>query len=185
MGTFRNKKLNIPSIALASMTTAIMGYVVCLFARETGLESLSFAFWINWILMLWAYLIHRTGAVNFPQGYFEIRPFEKEIYCLLGVRYYQRLLRRISIFNPQLHLGGGRGDLVRLEKAMRGAEQAHAMIFVIVSVFMLYALFRGWWATAFWYFLFNMLFNGYPVMVQRFNRSRTNRLVGMMHDFTR
>jgi len=162
---------------IALLITLIVGVVVLYFARETGINRISFAFWINWLLMFWVYALHRTGAVNLPEAYFQVRPFEKPLYRLLGVRYFQRILRYASVFNREIRLRGGRRDLVRLEKAMRGAEQAHAMIFVIVSGFTLYALFRGWWASAFWYLLFNMLFNGYPVMVQRLNRERISSLL--------
>ncbi len=166
------------SYILAILITLIMGVVVLYLALGVGINRISFAFWINWLLMFWAYALHRTGAVNFPEAYFRVRPFERRLYRLLGVGYFQRILRHVSVFNREIRLRGGKKDLVRLEKAMRGAEQAHAMIFAIVSGLTLYALFRGWWATAFWYFLFNMLLNGYPVMVQRFNRDRINGLLG-------
>lgn len=90
---------------------------------------------------------------------------------------YQRLLRRISIFNPELHLKDGKASLTKLEQATRNAEQAHTLIFLIVSGFMLYALLQQWWLAAVAYFTFNMLINGYPVLVQRYNRSRIVRLL--------
>ena len=154
-----------------------MGLIIAWFAYNVGLNRALFAFWLNWLLMFWAYAIYRTNPARFPEKYFYIRPIEKKIYQFLGVKYYQRMIRRVNIFNPELHLRKGRSGLAKLEQTTRSTEQAHALIYIIVSGFTLYALLQQWWQAAFWYFLFNMLLNGYPVMVQRYNRDRLNRIL--------
>ena len=173
----RNTKVNASSWIVAILLTIAMGLIITWFARDVGLNRVMFAFWLNWLLMFWAYGIYRTNTVKLPETYFHIRPIEKQVYQFLGVKYYQRIIRRVNLFNPELHLKEGRSGLAKLEQTTRNAEQAHALIYVIVSGFTLYALFQQWWLTAFWYFLFNMLLNGYPVLVQRYNRDRINRIL--------
>ena len=177
MGNPNIAKANISAWIVAILITIVIGSIIAWFAYDVGLNRIMFAFWVNWLLMFWAYGIHRTNTVKLPERYFHIRPIERKVYRFLGVGCYQRLIRRVNIFNPELHLKEGRSGLVKLEQATRDAEQAHALIYIIVSGFTLYALFRRWWMVAFWYFVFNMLLNGYPVMVQRYNRDRINRIL--------
>jgi hypothetical protein len=161
----------------AVLVSVIIAFVVTWFAQDVGLNSIMFAFWLNWLLMFWAYAIHRSQTIKFPEKYFRTRPSETNLYRLIGVKYYQRFLRRISIFNPELQLKKGRASLPQLVLATKDAEQAHTLIYLIIVGFMTYALLKQWWLAAFWYFLFNLLINGYPVMVQRYNRTRIVRLL--------
>ena len=126
--------------------------------------------------MLWAHGLYWAGALRFPESYFTIHPREKPLYRRSWVRWIQRMLRRVNLFNPELKSGKGKADLVRLEQAMRHAEQAHALIFLVVSAFFFYALLRGWQQAAAGYLVFNLLFNGVPILVQRYNRYRVLQL---------
>ncbi|MBT3337333.1 MAG: hypothetical protein HN855_08805 [Anaerolineae bacterium] len=163
--------------ASALLITLIMALLILWFAQDVGLQSITFAFWVNWLLMFWAYALHRTQAVSLPAAYYKTSPKEKKLHQVLGVRTYQRFIRRISIFNPELKLEKGKSELKNLFQATQNAELAHLLIFVIVTFFMAYSLLQGWWLSAFWVLFFNMLFNGYPVLVQRYNRLRINRLL--------
>ena len=174
---YRNIKVNTSSWIVAIFITIAIGLVIAWFAHDVGLNRVMFAFWLNWLLMFWAHGIYLTNTVKLAEKYFHIRPIEKKVYQFLGVKYYQRMIRRMNIFNPELHLKEGRSGLAKLEQATRNAEQGHALIYIIVSGFTLYALLQQWWQAAFWYFLFNMLINGYPIMVQRYNRDRISRIL--------
>jgi Glycosyl-4,4'-diaponeurosporenoate acyltransferase len=85
-----------------------------------------------------------------------------------------RLYRRI---NPDFRLLGGRNGLIDLKQCMQFAEAAHGLLFVIVSTLAAGALTLGWFDTAVWLMLFNVLLNGYPVMLQRYNRRRLEVLL--------
>jgi len=58
------------------------------------------------------------------------------------------------------------------------SEAAHALVFVIVCAIAGGAVALGWLDTALWLTAFNVLFNGYPVMLQRYNRLRLEPLLG-------
>ena len=99
-------------------------------------------------------------------------------YEWVGIRRFKkamrsRLYRRV---NPGFHLAGGRGGLVALGKTMCAAEIAHALVFLVAAGFAAAMLSLGWFDAAAWILLFNVLFNGYPVMLQRYNRLRLQRL---------
>jgi Glycosyl-4,4'-diaponeurosporenoate acyltransferase len=69
-------------------------------------------------------------------------------------------------------LTGGRRGLDELAEAMRCSEAAHAWAFGAVAAATAGAAATGWLDSAAWLTLFNVLFNGYPVMLQRYNRLR-------------
>ncbi len=64
-----------------------------------------------------------------------------------------------------------------LENEMRKAETGHVLIFVLIFVFVGYALLQGWFDTVAWLLLFNILINGYPIMLQRYNRIKLQELI--------
>jgi hypothetical protein len=59
---------------------------------------------------------------------------------------------------------------------MQSAEGAHLMAFLLMLVCSSVALAMGSVRAAFWLFLFNLIGNCYPVMLQRYNRGRLERI---------
>ena len=55
---------------------------------------------------------------------------------------------------------------------MRQAEAVHEILLVVTLAVVVNAAVRGWWDAAGWTLLFNVLGNGYPAMLQRYNRAR-------------
>ncbi|NOX60500.1 MAG: hypothetical protein GXP42_00900 [Chloroflexi bacterium] len=165
-------------VVASIIITLFFAILIVFFANQVGLRTLGFAFWVNWFLMFWTHLLMKTTPVRFPAGYYEPRPFEKDIYRLLGVALAKKIYSRAP--NPAFAEAALENPIEKrlrsLERAMIDAETAHLMIFIIVGMIMLYALAQAWWDAAAWLFLFNMLFNGYPVMVQRYNRMRICRI---------
>ena len=115
-----------------------------------------------------------------PVRYFRPGPIERPwIYEGLGIRAFKQLMRSrlYRRINPSFHLVGGRRGLAEIGQHMESAEAAHALVFVIVTVFAAGALWIRWIDAAAWITLFNVLLNGYPVMLQRYNRLRLERLL--------
>jgi hypothetical protein len=54
------------------------------------------------------------------------------------------------------------------------AETGHLFILLVITGITFWALASGWWDTAFWLLLFNLLHNGYPVLSMRQLRARLN-----------
>jgi hypothetical protein len=149
-----------------------------------GARSLISAFLINWLAMSWAAIIGQTVRFSLPPGYYRARPLERDgrIYEHLGVRVFKMAVRRgpLAILSPTLRLPKERtlSALRALEREMEIAEAAHLFVFVLVAVGAAAALVKGWLDAAGWLMLLNVLFNGYPVMLQRYNRTMLQELIG-------
>jgi len=63
------------------------------------------------------------------------------------------------------------------EREMRKAETGHLLVFFLMLLFAGYAWLNGWLAAVVWMSLFNIPFNVYPIMLQRYNRIKLQELV--------
>ena len=144
---------------------------------EFGIRSVWFAFLVVWLPMAWLGIVSRFVRPRLPEGYHALRGFERDgrLYELLGVRLFKRLLRRgpLAVFNPDLHLPAEPtpANLAHLNQRMRDAEASHFILVVVMLGVVVHAAARGWWGAAGWTLLFNVLLDGYPVMLQRYNRA--------------
>jgi hypothetical protein len=145
---------------------------------ERMLDRPWFALAVVWAPMTALGTISHVVPFRLPERFHRLRPFEIDgrTYERLGVRVAKRLLRRgpATWFNPRLRMPASRDtvSLARLDAAMRTAEATHAVLFVAVLPVVVYAMARGRRAAAAKTLVFDVLLNGYPVMLQRYNRGR-------------
>ena len=66
--------------------------------------------------------------------------------------------------------------LDRIEAATKGAEVCHGATFILALLVALFMLAVGQFREAAWIVAFNVLLNGYPVMLQRANRWRVQQI---------
>lgn len=162
---------------LALGATAIAAAVLASTVRALDPRSVWFAFLVVWVPMAWLGTVSRLARPRLPESYHRLRSVEQNgrLYELLGVRLVKRLLRRgpLAVFNPGLHLPTERTPegLGRLDQRMRDAEASHFILFGVMVGVSANAAARSWWGAAGWTLLFNTLLNGYPVMLQRYNRA--------------
>ena len=158
--------------------TAIAAVLLVWAVRALGARSALFAFLVVWVPMAWLGTVSRFVRPRLPGAYHDLRPFETDgrVYERLGVGVAKRVLRRgpLAVFNPDLHLPAQRTpeNLAHLDQRMRDAEASHGILFIALLGVVAHAAARGWWAAAGWTLLFDVLVNGYPVMLQRYNRAR-------------
>lgn len=163
-------------VLLFTCTTIIVIYLLIWTVHAFGFRSLIFAFLLNWLVMAWLAMSSLVIQIAFPPSYYATQPFEQDgqIYEHLGIHLFKRLIRRgpLAIFSLNFRLPKEKSvsALRKLENNMRGAETIHVCIFLIMFVFIGYALCRGWLDALVWLLLFNLLLNVYPVMLQRYNR---------------
>jgi hypothetical protein len=150
--------------------------VVVWAAQAFGARSLGFAFVVVWFPMVVVGVLSRVVQVRLPDRIHALREFERtgRVYELVGVRAFKAMLRRgpLAVFNPDLHLPAERtpAELVRLARRMCDAEASHAVLFVATLPVVAHAAVRGWWVAAVSTLAFDLVMNGYPVMLQRYNR---------------
>jgi cytochrome b561 len=147
-------------------------------------RSSIFAFLINWLVMSWVAVMGQFVTFpSFPSSYYEIKPFEQSgrVYEQLGVSLFKKIVRRspFTVFSPTLRFPPQKTTpaLRNLENEMRKAETSHMAIFFMILVLVIYALINGWFDAIAWLLFFNIIFNGYPVMLQRYNRIKIQELV--------
>jgi hypothetical protein len=97
-------------------------------------RSVAFAFAINWALMGFAFIIWLIIPIRLSSKYYRVRPFERSgrLYESLGVRLWQRVLRRSGLHGRTPFPGYARGPGARaaLVAATLGPETAHLLIFI-------------------------------------------------------
>ena len=147
-----------------------------------GFRSPVTAFLVNWLTMSWVAVIGQVANFSFAPSYYHTKPFERtgQVYEHLGIRLFKKLVRRgpLSIFSPTLRFPEEKtvSALQGLLNEMRQAETGHALIFVLMLLFAGYAALKGWLDAVAWMLLFNILINGYPIMLQRYNRIKLQEL---------
>ncbi len=148
-----------------------------------GFRSPVFAFLLNWLAMSLVALAGQAIRFPLPVSYYDIKAFERtgRVYERLGVPFFKQLVRRgpLAIFSPTLRFPKDKtgAALQHLDHEMRKAEAGHVYIFLLMLVFISYALLNGWFDAAGWMLVFNVLINGYPIMLQRYNRILLQELI--------
>jgi hypothetical protein len=118
--------------------------------------------------------------------YFEPRAFEKNgnIYRWLGILYFKRLLKRIGwekVIRGNQSMQNNPDSLKDYRQWTISSELIHRNAGIVVLLFsLLIGYFHGY-RHIFWLVVVNILVNGYPVMLQRYNRHRADRLIRLMH----
>ena len=165
-------------VLVLSVATAVAAAVLAGAARWFGVQSRRFAFVLVWAPMTWLGTISRVVTPRLPARVHELRPFERDgarLYELLGVRLVKTLLRRgpIAVFNPHLHLPAEptAERVAELDQRMRTAEASHGILFVATMGLTAVARISGWRSSARWMLASNVALNGYPVLLQRYNRA--------------
>jgi len=168
--------------AMLFVGATVVGAALLVWAhRALGPQSGWFAFVVVWLSMTWLGTVSHLLTPRLPGTYHELRGFERNgrIYELVGVRLVKALLRRgpLAVFNPDLHLPTDprSENLARLDQRMRDAEASHFILLVVLFGVAVHAAVRGWWLAATLTALFDLLVNGYPVMLQRYNRALLQR----------
>jgi hypothetical protein len=134
-------------------------------------------FLVNWIVMSWVAVCGQVLPVFLPDSYYRMRAFERSgrLYEIAGVRAFKALVRRgpLRILSPTLRMPRQPAprDLERFAGQSRKAEAGHVITFALVALPSMGALLAGWWWSALWAVVFGAVLNGYPVMLQRYNRA--------------
>jgi hypothetical protein len=167
----------------STVTTVAAVFLILWTVDSFGFRSPVSAFLINWLAMSWMAVIGQVVNLSFAPRFYEAKPFERtgQVYERLGIRLFKKLVRRgpLSIFSPTLRFPKEKtvSALQGLLSEMRKAETAHAIIFVLMLLVVGYVLLQGWLDAVVWTLLFNIFINGYPIMLQRYNRIKLQELI--------
>jgi hypothetical protein len=169
---------------LVLMVSAVHLYLLKWVLDAYGFRSFNFALLSNCLIVSWVALAGQFVPFVLGSRYYRIRPFEQEghLYEKVGTGFFQMLVGRgpWTILNPTLRFSGKVAQLAGLEKEMQKAEGGHLLAFITVTLATVFAAVQGWLDATGWLLLFNVPFNLYPVMLQRCNRARIQRILGRL-----
>jgi len=174
------------NLAIALGLTALIGWYSVDLANSLGLGNWLFWFWawfawLGWVVVL-VELLHIP--LELGERIYRAKPFEKDgqFYVSLGVRCYKRFTpngnymnRVIRLFKPNFKLIKDAETMKRWLSVTRSKEAGHTIHWVMVIPALLYVLLNGWYQSAACLVVLTVLFDLYPVMLQRYNRFRIQR----------
>jgi hypothetical protein len=137
----------------------------------TVLQTAGHAWFATWGIQAAVVLTFWTRPFSLPIRYYQ--PLVVGPAWLTRIPGVDRYARVARFFNP---LPFDRRSPRTLEAALGAAETTHAITFTVVLALMVLATASGALMTAAFLGLWNVLFNLYPVALQRHNRARLQRL---------
>jgi hypothetical protein len=159
--------------------TAFGGLIGLCFLAGSGIPASAFAL-VGGLNVLFLSLFMR-GALHLPRFLEPVKPIEPVLYRWVGVGLVKKIVATrvwpmMWGFEPPPKLKNRQAFLDRTELAARGAEICHATTFILALFVALIFLVVGRISEALWILGFNVLFNGYPVMLQRVHRWRLQQV---------
>ncbi len=183
--TVKDYLLSALRLALAILTGVATVLFLHFQAGLIGMVSLGFALFVNLILMAFFAMLIGLFKPNLSMRYFESGRFEQNgsIYRRVGLKYFLIMLRLIGSEKLRRETAPLHKDveaLARFEHQTRVSEASHVLVAVCVVVITIYVGFAYGLGSVIWLLVFNLLLNVYPVMLQRYNRPRAQRLIRTM-----
>ena len=158
---------------------AVVGIVFLCALAGSGMPSLALGVvWVPNGLFLSAFM---RGALHLPRFLEPVKPIEPVLYRWVGVGLVKRIVSNplwpmMHGFEPPPKLKDRQAFLDRTEQTARGAEICHGATFILALFLSLICLAVGRIPEALWILAFNLLLNGYPVMLQRVHRWRLQQV---------
>lgn len=148
--------------------------------RKNGPHSFVFAWDINFALMLAVSSYTTTFNPKLTSAYYNPKKWEANgiLYKWLGVNIFRKLLVLIGwekVIRVASPVKKNLDAIKNLEHGTRQSEFNHLIIFFIVLAMNIFVVFRYGLTQSLSLFILNVIFNVYPVMLQRYNRPRLQR----------
>lgn len=157
-------------------------FVIYIVIQFIGVQGFLFAFNLNFILM--------TGIGGFIEilkakntsNYFNQKPWERKgkIFELLGINFFRKLLVWIGwekLNKKSNPIEKNMKSLIHLHYQTKQSELAHLIILVVVLSFNFLVAFKFGFLKSLWLLVLNILLNLYPILLQRYNRPRIERII--------
>lgn len=121
-----------------------------------------------------------------PARYFVLRRFERSgaLYVALGVLLFRRLVPDGDFANqwrrrrePMFRMIRGRGDVTSFIRRTEESERGHLVLLAFGIASAAFAWHLGWRGWALYLACGNVVVNVYPILLQRYTRSRLVRLL--------
>ena len=150
-----------------------------------GIHSFIFAWVLNFMLMMVILQFTQTFKPRLTSAYYRSKKWENEgkIYKWFGVDGFRKILVWVGwekLNKPPNPVKKNLDGLKHLEYGTRQSEFGHLIIFFIVLAIALFVGVQHGFRQSLWLHLLNIALNVYPIILQRYNRPRLQKLIGMM-----
>lgn len=167
------------SLILIGILTIALTYALI---QYIGLQGLSFALSLNFLLMGCVLIFLETLKSPLNSPYFADKAWEEKgkVYESIGINLYRKLLVGIGWEKLNKKSKPVRKDpktLLQLHYQTKKDELGHLIIFFIVMGFTIFVALKFGVLASLWLFILNILLNLYPILLQRYNRPRIERVI--------
>jgi hypothetical protein len=171
------------TLILALITIVTIGSI-CALVYYIKMDGFSFSWILNFMLML--FVVAFTGVLKSPltSSYYKEKEWERrgKVYEHFGINFFRKLLVLIgweSVIRKSNPIEKNTGTLVNLHYQTKKSELEHLIILVIVLGFNIFVAFKFGVLKSVWLLVLNILFNLYPIFLQRYNRPRIERAINL------
>ena len=159
----------------------VVAALVYVFIKK-GPQTFVFAWVLNFALMMAVFYFTNTFKPELSSNYYKPKKWEANgtIYKWFGVNVYRKILVLIGwekVMRAASPVKKNIAAIRHLEYGTRQAEFGHLSIFFIVLMMNFFVAFRYGITQSLSLFLLNIIFNAYPVVLQRYNRPRLQRAI--------
>lgn len=148
------------------------------------MDGFSFAWILNFLLML--FVVFFTDALKSPLAspYYNEKGWEQrgKIYEHLGINFFRKLLVWIGwekVIRKTSPIEKNTNAFMNLYYRTKKSELDHLIILVIVLGFNIFVAFKFGLIKSLSLLILNILFNLYPIFLQRYNRPRIKRALNL------
>jgi hypothetical protein len=112
-----------------------------------------------------------------PDFYYDVEniSFQKSLYKYLHVEKFRKFLLATVWRKKEMqktHFDGTKSGIDNLILQSKKSEFGHLVPFIILTCIVFYWVVIGKWEVAIWTFIINVIFNLYPIILQRHHRMR-------------
>ncbi len=162
-------------------------YLLSNVEEENWLQILGLSFVMVWLLVLFGFIFFQLFKYfRFSDSLYEIKKIESySCYKKMGVELFQKALINsfFKYLNPRVYLKGkGREYLKTYYEETKQAESSHLISLFFTVTFSFYLLYLGKIEMIISLNFFSILFNIYPILLQRKNRFYLERRLPSLLD---
>lgn len=157
-----------------TLTYALIHYV--------EMRGFAFAWALNFMLMGCVLTFTETLKSQLTSHYYNEKPWEQggKIYQAFGINFFRKLLVGIGwerLNKKSNPVKKSPKALEYLHYRTKQSELGHIIILIIVFGFNVFVAFKFGILKSLWLLVLNILFNLYPILLQRYNRPRIERVI--------
>jgi len=166
---------------MLSAVTVAFGVSLIMLRRAIGFTSPWFALTTMFCFLGLVAFARPLFILKLPSFLRTVRVWEmrSRLYQVLGVSAFGELLRRTPLryLQPLVYLKRYPGDPTMVQTQIEGAEAAHWWAAALLILYMVFACIQNWWGVIFWFTIFQVVGNVYPILHLRWVRGRLTRVI--------